>query len=97
MTQNQHAESHGPGKDDRTLEIVIQSTRGSKKFSFPKETKVAEVIEEAIVAFGFAPGDKFELVLATNPGEPLRPERTLVSYHIKDGDILILTAIGGGV
>jgi hypothetical protein len=97
MTQNQHTESHSPGKDDRTLEIVIQSTRGSKKFSFPKETKVAEVVEKAIVEFGFAPGDKFELVLATNPSEPLRPERTLVSYHINDGDILILTAIGGGV
>lgn len=97
MSHSEHTESNGPSKDDRTLEIVIQSTRGSKKFSFPKETKVSEVIEKAIGAFGFAPGDKFELVLATNPGEPLRPERTLVSYHIKDGDVLILTAIGGGV
>ena len=97
MSHTQQTETHGPGRDDRTLEIVIQSTRGSKKFSFPKETRIAEVIEEAIVAFGFAPGDKFEFVLATNPGEPLRPERTLVSYHIEDGDILILTAIGGGV
>ena len=97
MSHNEHVESNGPGKVDRTLEIVIQSTRGSKKFSFSKETKVAEVIENAIGVFGFAPGDKFELVLATNPGEPLRPERTLVSYHIKSGDVLILTAIGGGV
>jgi hypothetical protein len=97
MTQNQHADSDGRGKDDRTLDIVIQSTRGSKTFSFPKEAKVAEVLESVIAAFGFAPGDKFELVLATNPGESLRPERTLVSFHIKDSDILILTAIGGGV
>jgi hypothetical protein len=96
MTQTQ-TEPHDPRKEDRTLEIVIQSTRGSKKFSFPKQTKVAEVIEKAIVAFGFAPGDTFELVLARNPGDPLRPERTLVSYHIEDGDVLILTAIGGGV
>ncbi len=37
------------------------------------------------------------LVLATNPGEPLQPERPLVSYHVEDGTVLILTAIGGGV
>jgi WXG100 protein secretion system (Wss), protein YukD len=88
---------HQPPHDDRTLEIVIQSTRGTKTFSFPKETKISDVIEKAVDAFGFAKGDRFELVLATNPGEPLQPERPLVSYHIKDGDILILTAVGGGV
>lgn len=83
--------------NDRTLEIIIQSTRGTKEFSFLKETKISEVTEKAVEAFGFAAGDKFELVLASNPGEPLRPERTLVSYHISDGTILVLTAIGGGV
>jgi hypothetical protein len=82
---------------DNTLDIKIQSTRGTKDFSFTKETKISEVIVKAVAAFGFAPGDKFELVLATNPGEPLQPERTLVSYQVTDGTILILTAIGGGV
>lgn len=83
--------------NDKNLEIKIQSTRGTKEFSFPKETKIAEVIAKAITAFGFAPGDRFELVLATKPGEPLQPERTLVSYHIADATVLVLTAIGGGV
>lgn len=55
------------------------------------------MIAKAVTAFGFTPGDKFELVLATKPGEPLPPERTLVSYHITDGTVLVLTAIGGGV
>ncbi len=84
-------------KDDKTLEIKVQSTRGTKEFSFPKETKLSTVIAEVVTAFGFAPGDKFELVLATSPGEPLQPERPLVSYHITDGTVLVLTAIGGGV
>ena len=83
--------------NDKTIEIKIQSTRGAKDFSFEKETKVAEVTSKAVAAFGFAQGDKFELVLASKPGEQLQPERTLVSYHIVDGTILILTAIGGGV
>lgn len=83
--------------NDKTLEIKIQSTRGTKDFTFTKETKIADVIAKAVTAFGFTPGDKFELVLASNPGEPLQPERTLVSYHITDGTVFILTSIGGGV
>ncbi len=83
--------------NDKTLDIRIQSTRGTQDFSFAKETKIADVIIKAVAAFGFAPGDKFELVLASDPGQPLQPERTLVSYHIADGTVLILTAVGGGV
>ncbi len=85
------------GAADRTLTLVIQSTRGSKELQFDKTAKIADVIEKAVAAFGFAAGDNFELVLPANPGEPLRPERTLVSYHLKDGDVLVLTAVGGGV
>ena len=83
--------------NDKTLEVKIQSTRGTKDFSFLKTAKVSEATAQAVSAFGFAQGDKFELVLATNPGEPLQPERPLVSYHVEDGTVLILTAIGGGV
>jgi len=83
--------------NDPTLEITVQTTRGSKQLSFPKQTKVEEVIAAVVAAFGFAAGDRFELVLKGATGEPLKPERPLVSYGIKDGDILILTAIGSGV
>lgn len=83
--------------DKNTLQIKIQSTRGTKDFSFEKQTKVAAVVAAAVTAFGFAPGDRFELVLASNPGEPMQPERPLVSYHVVDGSVLVLTAIGGGV
>lgn len=82
---------------DKDIQVTIQSTRGSKNFSFAKETKVAEAIAQAVAAFGFAPGDRFELVLATDPSQPLAPDRPLVSYHIADGTVLVLTAIGGGV
>lgn len=83
--------------NDQSLEVKVQSTRGTKELSFPKQAKVADVIASAVAAFGFAPGDRFEIVLASNPGEPLQPERPLVSYHITDGTVLVLTAIGGGV
>jgi hypothetical protein len=83
--------------NDKELEIKIQSSRGTKDFSFPKTIKVLEVIAQAVQAFEFAPGDSFALMLATNPEEALDPNRPLVSYHVKDGDILILTATGSGV
>ena len=84
---------------DRTIKIVIQSTRGKKDFSFLKLAKIADVIKEAVDAFGFkfTPGDRFELVLATKPGEPLQSQQTLASYQITDGEVLTLTAVGGGV
>ncbi|HYD55051.1 MAG TPA: hypothetical protein VEA99_20620 [Gemmatimonadaceae bacterium] len=82
---------------DKMLDIKVQSTRGTMDFSFLKEKKVADAINEVVKKFGFAPGDKFELVFPANPGEPLKPERPLVSYHITDGMVLVLTAIGGGV
>jgi hypothetical protein len=88
----------GHGQDDRKdVDVAIQTTRGSKQFTFSKETKISEVIAKVVAAFGFAPGDHFQLVSKTNPGEPLKPERTLVSYGIKSGDVLILTAVGSGV
>lgn len=80
-----------------SLNVTVQSTRGAKPFSFAKTAKISEVISAAVSAFGFAPGDRFELALASNPGEILLPERTLVSYHVMEGTVLLLTSIGGGV
>ena len=89
-------EKHGDAKDS-TLEITIRSTRGARDFSFAKQTKVAAVIDKAVEVFGFAAGDRFELALATNLQETLQRDRPLVSYSIKDGDVLVLTSIGSGV
>ncbi len=82
---------------DKDIEVVVQTSRGSKNFTFPKETKIIDVINTVVKSFGFAPGDRFQLVLASNPSESLQPERPLISYHITDGTILVLTAIGSGV
>jgi hypothetical protein len=83
--------------EEKKVDVKIQSTRGTKDFTFSDDAKVAPVIEEAVREFKFAPGDRFELVLASNPKEVLQPDRTLESYHIKNGTVLILTAIGSGV
>ena len=81
----------------RAIEIVVQTTRGRKNLSVRKFATIAEVIEKAVGEFEFQPGDNFELVLATKPGDPLRRDETLDSYRITDGEVLSLTAVGGGV
>lgn len=84
-------------KHDHDVTVTIQSTRGTKTFIFLQQTKVQAVIDAAVKEFGFTTGDKFQLALASKPGESLQPERTLASYHIADGTELVLTAVGTGV
>jgi hypothetical protein len=88
-------EIHKP--EDRVIKIIVQSTRGKKQLAFSKLTKIGDVIDKAIDIFEFKKGDRFELMLATKPGEPLQPQETLASYQIEDDSVLILTSIGGGV
>lgn len=83
--------------DKHTLSITIQTTRGSRGFDLPNTAKVADAIAAAVTAFGFASSDTFTLVLASDVERALEPNRTLVSYHVHDGTVLILTAIGNGV
>jgi len=79
-----------------TIEVTIQSPRGSTHFIFEKTTKVAEVVETARQKFGFEPG-AFVLRRQT-PDEVLAPERPLVSYHIERGETLLLVPeMGSGV
>ena len=82
---------------DKQLEVQVQSSRGSRTFTFPQQEKISSVITTAASAFGFSPSDTFRIVLQSDPSNPLQPERTLVSYHITDGAVLILTDIGSGV
>jgi hypothetical protein len=83
--------------NEKQVEVEIQSSRGSKKFKFPESEKVAGVIATAATAFGFSPSDTFRLVLKSKPSEPLQMDRTLASYHVEDGTVLILTDVGSGV
>lgn len=85
-------------KPDSDITLTISSTRPNPLTqTFPKTAKIAEVIEAARVHFGLAAGDRYDLVLASNPGEVLEHQRTLVSYHLSDGTALTLTWTGSGV
>jgi uncharacterized ubiquitin-like protein YukD len=97
MAKGHETHEFGSDRGDGTIEIVIQSTRGTLKLSFFMQASIAEVIDKAVDELGFVSGDKFDLVLPGDPGKPLGLECKLQDLGVKDGDILILTATGGGV
>jgi hypothetical protein len=87
---------HKPANDP-ILTLVIKTPLGVWQNDFPKTKKVQEVIEAVRQHFAFAPNGTYDLRLESNPNEALKPERTLVSYHLKDGDVLIFSDLGVGV
>jgi len=87
-----HAQS-----SDKELQIQIQTTKGTWSTSFSKTTKVQEVIRAVISHFGFAADGHYQLHLANDANTPLDPQRPLVSYGIKDGDVLVFTDLGVAV
>jgi len=80
---------------DKDLTITIQSGRGSREFTFAKQTKVQDAAKQAAVALGYPDGNTYALC-RVDPLEELAGERPLVSYQIKDGDILALSDTGSG-
>ncbi len=95
---NTDNEEKGHGEKDHTLEITIETSQGRwENASFPKTAKVADVIQAVIEHFNYSKNGNYELRLQSDPNKPLKPERPLVSYGIKDGDVLRFTDLGGGV
>jgi hypothetical protein len=81
---------------DHEITVTIQSGRGSREFSFEKQTKAEDAAKQAAAAFGYPEGGNHVLVLATT-SEELAGQRPLVSYGIEDGEVLVLSETGSGV
>ncbi len=76
-----------------TLEVATPN--GVFTGTFPKTTKVGEVIDAVVEDRHLAAGDSFEIV---HDGEVLQPEqRTLVSFGLTGTVLLELVATGSGV
>lgn len=79
--------------DQVTLEVATPN--GIFVGTFPKTTKVEDVIEAVVEDRDLAEGDSFELV---HDGEVLQPvERPLVSFGLSGTAMLELVATGSGV
>jgi hypothetical protein len=84
-------------KPDHDVTVIISTPDEDREFTFPKTTKIAEVISTAVSTFGLDPKDVYSLALADKPSEKLDPNRSLVSYKIENGTKLVLSSKGGGV
>jgi len=84
--------------NDKELTVTIQTTQGTWISTFLKTTKVQEVIQATINHFQFSQQGNYQLRLDQGTTSlALSPERPLVSYGIKDGDVLIFTDLGVAV
>jgi hypothetical protein len=79
------------------LTLTIQTGRGADTHEFDRTSKVEEVIAWAIERFGLSATEPWEVVRQSTGGAPLEPQRPLVSYGIDDGEVLVISAAGGGV
>lgn len=86
-----------------TVALKIQTPRGlwsmeepkeaKKRPKYPISTKIEQVIADVRRIFNFVEDDsKYTLY---REKEPLEPHRTLASYHIEDGTLLVLSVQGG--
>lgn len=104
---NDHQDSGKPNKSDdrpdRLIELQVQTPRGlwNKKQPpkaelrpvYDKTTKIQQIIDDARKVFKFVENDnKYTLFLGE---QQLEPNRTVVSYHLEDGTLLVLSVQGG--
>ena len=82
--------------NDNELTIKILTPDGIYEETFLKTAKVQDVLDSVIQHFGYAQNGRYELHSAET-GEVLSPNRTLVSYQIKDGDEFVFTDLGTAV
>lgn len=84
-------------KLDLAVTVIISTPDEDREFTFPKTTKISEVVSAAVNAFGLDPKDVYSLALADKPTDKLDADRPLVSYKIEDGTKLMLSSKAGGV
>ncbi len=102
---NTSEKMHGPvgqGGPPR-VQLRIQTPRGlwsmtepeaaSQRPEYPQPAKVQEVIDDARAVFKFVEADNQYTLF--HDGQKLEPQRTLVSYGLANGTLLLMSVQGG--
>jgi hypothetical protein len=89
--------THEKEKIDNELSVIIKGPEPAWDTTFPKTVKVSEVIAAYVAHFKLAPSPKYDLKLESDPNTVLKPERPLVSYQVKDSDVLVFVDFGDAV
>lgn len=97
-------EEKDTNKDNKNrIRLQVQTPRGLWNQKLPKDaklrpvyektTKIQQIIDDARTVFKFVENDnKYTLFLDE---QQLEPTRTIVSYHLEDETLLVLSVQGG--
>lgn len=101
MSKNDDAQKGKPEngdkhKGDQALTLKIATPKGSFTATFDKNAKVSDVIEAAIDKKGLT-GSASDFEVFHGEQELTPVNRPLVSFGLKDGNELLVTAAGEGV
>ena len=102
MTEEKNLQ-HEAHHKHQCLSLRVQTPRGLWSLDQPAEaprrpvyalnSKIQQIINDVREVFGFVEdGNKYVLL---HDDKQLEPERTVASYHLEDGDLLILSVQGG--
>ncbi len=75
------------------VSVNLKTTKGDWETTFQKSTRVKDVILALKVHFRLPKDSKFTLYNQTLPEIDFEPNRALVNYNVKDGDILVLKEV----
>ncbi len=75
------------------VNVNLKTTKGDWETTFQKSTRVKDVILALKVRFRLPKDNKFTLYNQTLPEIDFEPDRALVNYNVKDGDILVLKEV----
>jgi len=73
--------------------VNLKTTKGDWETTFQKSTRVKDVVLALKVHFRLPKDSKFTLFNQTLPEIDFQPDRALVNYNVKDGDILVLKEV----
>ena len=73
--------------------VNLKTANGDWETTFQKSTRVKDVILALKVRFRLQKDGNFTLYKQTLPEIDFEPDRALVNYNVKDGDILVLKQV----
>jgi len=73
--------------------VTLKTTKGDWKTTFQKSTRVKDVILGLKVHFRLPKDGKFTMYNETSPDIDFAPDRALINYNVKDGDVLVLKQV----
>lgn len=86
-------------EDKKTLDLVVEHGRlepgqDPPTFSFGKTVKVGDAATQAATTLGYSADGTYTF---SAKGETLDRSKPLAAYHLKDGDVVVLTDFGRAV